>query len=469
MRVAVYVRVSTPRQAVADLSIPDQIKQAKDYCAGRGWEIVKEFIEPGDSATDDGRPVFQEMMDWATDRDRPVDGLVVHSYSRFMRDAYLAEFHYRRLRKVNVQLVSITQEMGNDPMSDLIRRIILLFDEYSSKENSKHTLRAMRKNASEGFWNGSRPPFGYQVVEAERRGDKVKKKLEIDPDETPLVKWMFEMALKGTPEKGRLGVQAISATLNAMGLTHRGKRFHTSFVHKLLTNPVYSGTARFNVRCAKTGQLKPADEIVEASVPAIIDPGEFLRLQDILSTNSPKKRAPRVLAGPTLLTGILKCASCGGAMTISTGKSGQYRYYACSRRQCSGTTVCRGRRVPMEKLDSLVIGEFCRKILAPTRLLPLLQGVLDSSASGLADRRARLETAKKEQAEAQRGIDRLFSAIETGVLSLDDAGLKDRLDRARARLTTIQETSRETWLLEMPVMPMALTRSSTERVEMPWM
>ena len=28
--------------------------------------------------------------------------------------------------------------------------------------------------------------------------------------------------------------------------------------------------------------------------------------------------------------------------------------------------------------------------------------------------------------------------------------------------------SRETWLLEMPLMPMALTRSSTERVEMPW-
>lgn len=27
---------------------------------------------------------------------------------------------------------------------------------------------------------------------------------------------------------------------------------------------------------------------------------------------------------------------------------------------------------------------------------------------------------------------------------------------------------RDTWLLEMPAMPMALTRSSTERVEMPY-
>lgn len=113
--------------------------------------------------------------------------------------------------------MSITQETGDGSTGDLIRRIILLFDEYSSKENAKHTLRAMRTNAAEGFWNGSKPPFGYQVVEAEKRGDKIKKRLQIDPDEAPLVKWMFEMALKGTPDRGRLGVQAISAKLNAMG------------------------------------------------------------------------------------------------------------------------------------------------------------------------------------------------------------------------------------------------------------
>lgn len=216
--------------------------------------------------------------------------------------------------------------------------------------------------------------------------------------------------------------------------------FHTSFVHKLLTNPVYGGTARFNQRCAKTRELKPADQVVEAKVPAIIEPEDFQRLQDLLSENSPKKRAPRVLASPTLLTGILKCASCGGAMTISTGKSGQYSYYACSRRQCSGATVCRGRRVPMEKLDTLVIDAFCRQVLAPDRLLPLFQGVLDSSAAGLTDRRARLDAAKKEQADAQKGMDRLFSAIESGLLSVDDAGLKDRLQSARGRLSSIQDT-----------------------------
>jgi site-specific DNA recombinase len=43
--------------------------------------------------------------------------------------------------------VSITQELGDDPMSNMIRQIMALFDEYQSKENAKHTLRAMKENA----------------------------------------------------------------------------------------------------------------------------------------------------------------------------------------------------------------------------------------------------------------------------------------------------------------------------------
>src|SRR5216683_2439671 len=40
VRAALYLRVSTGRQADNDLSIPDQRRQAKAYCASRGWEIA---------------------------------------------------------------------------------------------------------------------------------------------------------------------------------------------------------------------------------------------------------------------------------------------------------------------------------------------------------------------------------------------------------------------------------------------
>ena len=111
------MRVSTGRQADNDFSIPDQRRQAKGYCASRGWKIVADYVEPGVSATDDRRPEFQRMIDAATTKPAAFDVIVVHSFSRFFRDQFQLEFYVRRLAKNGVRLVSITQELGDDPMS----------------------------------------------------------------------------------------------------------------------------------------------------------------------------------------------------------------------------------------------------------------------------------------------------------------------------------------------------------------
>ena len=59
--------------------------------------------------------------------------------------------YVRRLAKHNVRLVSITQELGDDPAQVMMRQVIALFDEYQSRENGKHVLRAMKENARQGF------------------------------------------------------------------------------------------------------------------------------------------------------------------------------------------------------------------------------------------------------------------------------------------------------------------------------
>ena len=97
VRAALYLRVSTGRQAENDLSIPDQRRQAKGYCASRGWEIVADYVEPGLSATDDRRPEFQRMIDAATTKPPAFDVILVHSFSRFFRDQFQLEFYVRRL------------------------------------------------------------------------------------------------------------------------------------------------------------------------------------------------------------------------------------------------------------------------------------------------------------------------------------------------------------------------------------
>ncbi len=55
-------------------------------------------------------------------------------------------------------------------MGGIIRKIVTQFDEYQSKENAKHTLRAKRENARQGFCSGSRPPIGYPRAYFTRRG-----------------------------------------------------------------------------------------------------------------------------------------------------------------------------------------------------------------------------------------------------------------------------------------------------------
>jgi site-specific DNA recombinase len=61
-RAALYARVSTTRQAEADLSIPDQVRHAEEWCKQHGVTLVRRYIEPGASGTDESRPVFQEML-----------------------------------------------------------------------------------------------------------------------------------------------------------------------------------------------------------------------------------------------------------------------------------------------------------------------------------------------------------------------------------------------------------------------
>lgn len=441
VRAALYLRVSTGRQADSDLSIPDQRRQAKGYCASRGWEIVADYVEPGASATDDRRPEFQRMIDAATVKPPAFDVILVHSFSRFFRDQFQLEFYVRRLAKNGVRLVSITQELGDDPMSNMIRQIMALFDEYQSKENAKHTLRAMKENARQGFWNGALPPIGYRIVEAnEQRGHRIKKTLEVDPIQAETVRLIFRLAREGNGSSGPLGVKSIAKHLNQAGVrTRDGGRWGVDAVHKVLTRTTYIGRHRFNTKYWKTRERKAEAEVVEMVVPPIIDTAGFEAVQALLKARSPAMNAPRIVSGPTLLTGICFCAACGGAMTLRTGKSGRYRYYTCCTKARQGETGCKGRTVPMEKLDSVVADHIAQRLLQPKRLEQILSAVLHRRKKRAERRTSHVAELRKRAAEAEAKLKRLYDAIENGIADVSDPMLKERVtelksirDQARA-------------------------------------
>ena len=416
-RAALYLRVSTVRPAEHDVSIPDQRKQGEAYCAARGYQLVETYVDAGLSATNDHRPEFQRMIEAGTTKPARFDVVIVHSFSRFFRDHVELEFHVRKLARNGVRLVSITQEMSDDPMHVMMRQIMALFDEYQSKENAKHVLRAQKENARQGFWNGSLPPIGYRVVAAETRGAKVKKRLKIDPLHADTIRLIYRQALVGDGTSSPMGVKNIASYLNRHRIfTRDGGRWGIGQVHRILTRKTYVGEHEFNKR-SKAREVKPLSEVVTVAVPPIIDRATFEAVQTHLHERNPKVTPARVVSGPTLLTGICFCAECGGAMTRRTDK---------------GETGCKGRSIPMEKLDSLVAEHLEKRLLQPERLEEILATVLDRRQERADRRREHIAELNKRAAETELRLKRLYDAIEAGVADLDDPALKDRIAGLKA-------------------------------------
>ena len=427
-RAALYMRVSTGRQAESDLSIPDQRRQATAFCKARGWEVVNEFVDAGLSGTTDNRPELQRLLDLATNGAPPFDVVVVHSLSRFMRDAFLQEMHVRRLAKAGVRLVSMTQDVGDDPVGVMVRQVFALFDEYQSNEIRKHVSRSMNENARQGFWNGAAPPFGYTTVVVGQRGARFKKKLAIDPVEAETVRLMFRLLTEGDGTTGPMGVKAAVCWLNERGYrTRGGARWGIGPLYNLISNTVYKGEAVFNRMDSKTRKPKPVSEHIIVPVDPIIDPAVFDALQAQMRERNPKVLPPRVVTGPILLTGIATCASCGGGMTIRTGKSGRYRYYVCAAAAQKGKTACAGRSVPMDRLDNAVMDRVSDELLMPDRVADMLRGLMDRQTKRDEDYGNRLTALRGKLSEAEGRLTRLYQAIENGIADPNDPTLKDRI------------------------------------------
>src|SRR6202034_2974140 len=109
------------------------------------------------------------------------------------------------------------------------------------------------------------------------------------------------------------------------------------------------------------------------------------------------------------------------------GKGGRYRYYTCSIKARQGETGCKGRSIPMEKLDNLVAGHIEDRLLAPERLEEVLASVLDRRQERTERRREHIAELNKRATEADLRLKRLYDAIEAGVADLADPALKERI------------------------------------------
>jgi DNA invertase Pin-like site-specific DNA recombinase len=433
MAVALYARVSTTRQADNELSIPDQLRQMREWCKAKGYGIAAEYVEPGASATDDRRPEFQRMIADATRMPFPYEAIVVHSRSRFFRDLFQFLSYERTLKRAGVKVLSITQQTGEDPAGEMASKFFSLFDEYQSQENSKHTRRAMLENARQGYWNGSLPPFGYRAVDTERVGNRgrLKRRLDVDPVEAATVRRIYELYVHGHQNRP-LGMKGVAQYLNEHGNKMRSRPWRAQKVNEILSNTAYHGSFYFNRHDSKTKKLKPQADWIVVEVPHIVPADMWERAAKRRATFDPKMHPPRAASSPAPLVGLLRCGHCGAGMAQASGKSGRYRYYKCTTRLSKGITRCDSRNLPRENTDRLVLAALSERVFTPTRVSLMLKELARRRRAARTVDNGQLLHLRRDLDNATKGLQRLYEAVETGALPNSDT-LRARAHKLEAK------------------------------------
>jgi site-specific DNA recombinase len=427
MKVAMYARVSSDSQDV-DLSISAQLRALREYAVKHGHEIVREFVDEAESGRTASRPAFREMIALAKTKPPPFDTILVWKLNRFARSRVDSITYKALLKSKGIKVISINEPLDDSPSGQLLEGVIESIDEFYSANLGQDVKRGMRENARRGFFNGSRPPLGLHKV-AVQDGAKTRYKLEPDPDDSVTIKMvrrMFSMALRDA------GCKDIAKAMNREGFrTGNGRLWGKTTVHKILTNEAYCGTLIWGGRPGHPAIHSVDPPVrVENTWPTIIDPTSFALVQEKMASKRPKTIHPRTIPSPYLLSGLLFC-SCGHAMIGRSAKSHQYFYYMCNGGFKKGKDACNARALPKDKLEQMVIEQIKGRVLNQESLEELVRLVnmeLDSTHDIL---REKLDAIDGELNDVEIRLSKLYDALETEKLSLDD--LAPRIKELRVR------------------------------------
>ena len=175
---------------------------------------------------------------------------------------------------------------------------------------------------------------------------------------------------------------------------------------------------------------------VENAWPSIVDKETFQQVQKIMSKNAPRAIHPRIVPSFYLLSGILVC-TCGSAMVGRSAKSHRYYYYTCNRNCKQGKEACNSRILPKEKIERLVIDQIKSKILDGKYLEELVRLINVELDAGHFLIKEQIVNIESEIHEVENRLSRLYDAIETGKLDLND--LAPRIKELRAKQDDISK------------------------------
>jgi site-specific DNA recombinase len=445
---AIYARVSSEQQR-EERTVASQTAALIEFAKARSLEVPSEWVfeDEGFSGATLERPGLEHVRDLAAEGQ--IQAVLVYSPDRLSRKYAYQILLIEELAKNGVETLFVNAPQGTSAEDQLLVQFQGMIAEYERAQILERSRRGKRHRAQSGEISVlSGAPYGYRYI---RKTDEAPASYQVIDEEAQIVRRVYEMYTVAG-----LSIGEIARRLNAQDIPTRRKssRWERSVVWGMLRNPAYRGTASFGktrvagrVRVTRAlrrradfvssdcgGHERPHDEWIEIPVPALVSEESFGRAQELLHKN--KIHSRRRTITPSIVQGLVSCQKCGYAFSRTSTRTSarKIHYYKCigsdGWRKLGGPVCDNGRFVRQDLLDQIVWAEVVRLLEDPT----LIQQELDRrllAARSSDPTKKREQSAQKELIRITNNIERILTAYQEGLLSLEQ--LRERMPLLRQR------------------------------------
>ena len=329
----IYTRVSTAIQ-VDGYSLDAQKDKLRKYAEFQDMEIAREYSDEGHSGKNViGRPEFRHMLNDIEEGRDEVSFVLVFKLSRFGRNASDVLSSLQLMQDYGVNLICV--EDGIDSSKEAGKLLISIIAAVAEMERDNirvQTMAGREQKAREGRWNGGFAPYGYKLENGE---------LLIAEDEVEIIQMIFDRYIHTND-----GINGVANYLNNHEYTKKLRQngtipgFSTSFIKKVLDNPIYMGKIAYGRRKTekKKGTRNETHVVEQSEFPvyegiheAIISEEDWKLAQEKRAKNNYKREKINDINHAHILSGILKCPCCGkgmyGNIAKAHSKDNKTRYY----------------------------------------------------------------------------------------------------------------------------------------------
>jgi len=440
-RAVAYARF--PSDLQREESIEAQMRAIQAYCNEHGFVLLTVYADRGISGTSDKRPEFQRMI--KDSANKQFDAVIVHKLDRFARNRYDSAFYKNILKKNEVRLISVLENLQDNPESVILESVIEGMNEYYSLNLSREVRKGLQENALECKVTGGPPALGYSV-------DKNTQKYIINEFEAEAVRLIFQMYIDGC------SYGEIIDTLNRKGYrTRRGQPFAKNSLNNILKNERYTGVYIYVKDTSKNpkgkyvrfGQYDPESVIrIPGGMPAIISEDDFNKVQQKMKERQHK--AARFSAKQEyLLSGKIYCGECGSPYAGNSRKPRPdhplYISYKCTRRN-QRNKCCKNPEINRDKLECLVLEKLSAVLFNPDVIPSLVSRYNQYIAEKNSGAKERVDALRIQLRDVERKINNTINLmIDTG-----SSALKNKLSEL--------EQSKETLRFELSEAETAMQR-----------